>query len=546
MTDTARRKIGGRLLRLGLAALAVQAVLAGPAWAVVQEERQVTLDVAANQNWVSGPGAAQSFLLPGRHVASDFSYRYRRTDGDQSFVVSLHGRSTDDRTVDSQTWSLSNLELGWSDAVRRYAVGDVMADFSPYSLTGAVKGASYSFRPGAGQPGQPEISFVHGVSYPRWENFWGGADLKAIKRTVSGVNVRQPAGAKADLGVSVVRTSDSGRLADWDELFQNNLYAVNWEFRPQAGLTFKGESAFSRTVKSPAAGVADEQLRGNAHLLAMSREDKRQKWFWEYERVSPQFTTLLGWAFADQERAKVKWTSQLSPDLGLTAGLAWARNKLGGSSQPYRTDIYQPEIVLSFNAPFKRDNATLDLGLRLDRRCGGGTGTADRSVTAAYRDVFGNVDADISLDYALADTAPYDFGTKNKNLTFSVTLGGSVKKDEYILRPTLNIAYTRNTDVLNHYHDRMFEASVGLGYTRPQDDLSATLRVGKNQNLKQVTPDAGKWFANFRLEARPKYLRLLSENAKQYLEVSINTYKFDDAGNNYRETSVVTGIRFEY
>lgn len=523
-----------------------QAVFAGPAWATVQEERKVTLEITANQNRVSGPGSAQSSLSLGGHMASDFSYRYERTDGDKKFIFGLHGRSTDDRSVDSQTWSLSNLELGWSDAVRNFSVGDVMADFSTYSLTGAMKGASYSFRSGAGQTGQPEINLVYGVSYPRWENFWGGAGLQAIKRTLSGVNVRQQVSAKADVGVSVVKTSDSGRLADWDELFQNNVYALNWEFRPQEGLTFKGESAFSRTTKSPFAGSADERYSGHAYLLTMNKDGKRQKWFYEYEQVSPKFTTLLGSALADQERMKLKWANQLNPDLGLNVGIAWVRNKLDGSSQPYRTDMYQPEIIFSFNAPFHRDNAALDLGLRLDRRHGGGTSTADRSVTAGYRDTFGKVDADISLDYALADTSPYDYGTKNRDLTFSITLGSSVKKDAYILKPTLNVSYTRNTDMLNHYSDRMFEASVGMGYTRPQDNFSANLKVGRNQNLKQVTPDSSKWFATARVEGQPAYLKGFNQNAKQYLEVNINTYKFDDAGNNYRETSVVTGVRFEY
>lgn len=541
-----RYPLRSKLQRLFVIGLVAQAVFAGAAWAEVQEEQKVNLDIAMNQNWVSGPGAAQSSLPGGRYMSGTFNYRYERVDGERRFHFGFNGRGTNDRTVDRQTWSLSNLETSWSDPARSYSVGDVMANFSGYSLTGAVKGASYSFRPVDSSTSKPEVNIIYGISYPRWENFWGGVDLKAVRRTVSGVNIRQAVHDKADFGISVVRTNDSGRLADWDELYRNHVYALDWEFRPQEKLTLKGETAFSRTAKSPATESDDEQYRGHAYLFAINQQGKRQKWSYEYEQVSPNFTTLLGSALADQERMKLKWTKQLNPDLGLNAGLAWSRNKLDGSSQPYRTDMYQPEIVFQFNAPFHRDNATLDLGMRLDRRFGGGISTADRSVTAGYRDVFGTVDADISLDYAVADTLPYDFGVKNRDLTFMITMGSSIKNEAYVVRPTLNISYVRNTDMLNHYRDRMFEASVGMGYTRLQDNFTANLKVGKNQNLKQITPDSSKWFVNFRMEGQPKYLRMLNQNTKQYLEVNINTYKFDVAGNNYRETSAVTGVKFEY
>jgi len=539
----------GKPLYIGVIVLLAQSVFVGPAWAEVQEETQVALDITANQNWVSGPGAAQSTLSVDRHFSSDFSYSYQRTDGYKISTFSFHGRGTDDRSIDSQTWSLSNLDYGWSDKSRRFTLGDVMADFSTYSLSGSLKGASFNFNPSSSQSGQirkPEINLVYGVSYPRWENFWGGADHKAIKRMVSGVNLRQSISDKADFGVSVVRTGDSPRLANWDELLHNNVYSFNWELRPQERITFKGESAFSNTTKSPSQGVTDEHSTGRAHHFSFNKESHRRKWSYEYELVTPNFNSPLGSAITDQERMKFNWTSTMSPDFSMNAGIAWYRNKLDGSSQPYRTDMYQPELTFSFTAPFAREDATLDFGMRLDRRYGGGISTFDRLLTAAYRDTFGKVDADISLDYAIADTAPYDYGIKNKDLAFNITLGTSIKNKTYILNPTLNVSYTRNSDVLNHYRDRMFEAALGMGYERPQDNLSINLKVGRNQNLRQVTPDSGKWFTSLRVEAQPKYLKMFNQNAKQYLEVNVNTYKFDDTGNNYRETSLITGVRLEF
>lgn len=566
----------GKLARAGTIAFIIQGLYAGPVQAEVQEEQhaepvqdevqgeyyagtvqdevreehQFNLDITVNRNWVSGPGADQSWLSTERpYVGTDFSYNFQRIKGDKRFVFGFHGRGTDDKTVDRQTWSLNSLNLGWSDPNTNFRLGDVMAAFSNYSLYSSLKGVSLELTPGSGQNGpggQPQVNLVYGISYPRWENFWGGENLKAIKRQIYGLNVRQPLGAKADIGLSVVRTNDSGRLASWDELYWNNIYALNWEYRPEDRMTLKGESAYSHTTKSPSDSEADQRLHGYAHQFSLNQSIKHQKWLYEYEIVSPDFTTLLGAAITDRERMKLKWSSALNPDVSVHAGLAWAQDNLPGSTRPYRTTLIQPELYFSFISPFKRDAASLDLGLRLDRRYNIGESTADRTATLNYRDTFGRIDADIMVDYQFYDTSPYDYGLKNRDLAFNITLGSSVNRESYILRPTLTFGYTRNTDLLNHYRDRMIEASVGLGYQRLRDNFSVNFRIGKNQNLKEVTPDSSRWFGHLRMEGQPKYLKALSANARQFLEVNINTYKFDDAGNNYRETGVISGIHLEF
>lgn len=526
----------------------IQGVCCGPVWAEVQEERKFTVDVTVNQNWVSGPGAAQSWLQTGHaFVGSNYSYTYRRTDGDKKFSFMLNGRSTDDQSVDKQTWSLSNMTVNWADARKNFTLGDVMVSYSGYSMSAALKGASLELLPATAPDGtsSPQVSMVHGISYPRWENFWGGADMKAIKRTVSGFNVRQ-AGKKADFGISAVRSDDSGRLAGWDQLYQNNVYSLNWELRPREGTTIQGETAFSRTTQSPSDGEPDRQFHGYAHQVNINHRARHQRWQYEYELVSPDFTSLLGAAIVDRERMKLRWTGALNPDLSVSAGLAWSHDNLPGSARTYQTTLYQPELLFTFISPFKREAASLDLGVRLDRRFDPTTSTADRTATVNYRDTFGKIDADLSFDYQFSDTAPYDSGYKNRYTSFNISLASSINKTGYTLKPSLNVGYTRNRDFISHYNDRTFEASVGMGYQRASDNLSINFRVGKNQNLKESTPDTGRWFGSLRVDAQPKYLKALNPNATQFLEVNINTYKFDDAGNNYRETSVATGVHLEF
>ena len=539
------------MLKTVLTLMLAQIFLGGLASAEPQEESKWTLEVTANRNWVSGPGAAQSYLATDRFfIGSDFSYRYNKTDEDKKFNFAFHGRSTDDPRIDRQTWSLTSLEMGWADAKSTFSAGDVMADFSPYSMSGSLKGLSYNVRTGTGQigeVGQREYSFIYGVGYPRWDNFWGGYDVKAIRRAVQGFNVKQNVSEKATVGLSMVKSKDSGRIASWDELYENSVYSLNWDYRPQDGITLKGETARSYTKRSPSLTDPDENYQGCATNISLNADARHQKWLFEFQRVSPKFTSLLGYAITDQQMTKLRWTKNVSPDVSINAGVGYTHDKLDDTStKSFRTSMYQPELSFTFNSPFRRDNAILDLGLRLDRRFGGGSSTADRSITAAYRDTFGKVDADLSMDYQFYDTAPYAAGIRNKNLAFNITLATSDNRGEYILRPTLNIGLSRSMDMLNHYDDRMFETSLGFGYQRPADNLSINWKFGVNQNLKQVTPDSSRWFTNFRIDAQPKYLKMLNQNATQYLEININSYKFDDKGNNFRETSLVSGVRVEF
>jgi hypothetical protein len=518
---------------------------AAPVRAEAQAEQKLTLDMTVNQNWVSGPGASQSWLATGHPFVSNIvSYNYNRTDQERKFAFGFQGRITDDETVDLQTCSLSNLTLNWEDQARKIYVGDVMANFSNYSMCSALKGFSYNILPSNGPSRKPEINFLYGVGYPRWDNFWGGTKLKAIKRTAAGLNIRESFGEKGDLGLTFVNSDDTNRLFSTDPLYQNNVYTLNWELRPKEGLNLKGESACSTTTQSPSDSESDRDYHGYAHQFSLNKTVRHQKWLYEYEIVSPDFTSLLGYAITDQERMKLRWTHNLSPDLSLDTGVAWSHNGLTGSTQTYRTDLYQPEFNLSLITPFRRETANLDLGIRFDRRYGGGSSESDRTVMAAYRDTFGKVETDISLDYQFDKTTPYDSGVKNDNLAFNLTLAANMDKTSYILRPMLTLNCSRNMDLLNHYNDRMYEAAAGLSYQRPQGDFNCNFRVGKNQNLKESTPDSSKWFSTFREEAQPDFLK--KYNARQFLEIGINAYKFDDAGNKYRETGASAGIHFEF
>ena len=227
--------------------------------------------------------------------------------------------------------------------------------------------------------------------------------------------------------------------------------------------------------------------------------------------------------------------------------MLWFHNRLSGSPKTVRTDSYQPEFTVSFNAPFKRDNATLDLRLGLDRRMSADTNVADRNIGINYRDIIGATDLDLSLEHAWFDTRPYDSGNKNNEFNATLTLGTRIQKGDALWRPNITIGSRRNRNVLEAYSDRMWEYSLGIGYDVPNQGFTSNLRIGQkyNTNGKAGVDSSQRWFASLDMEAKPRYLAWISPNAKHYLRIGINDYKFDSAGNNYRETSIVTGIKVD-
>ncbi len=506
-----------------------------------QSSSTFSYDVSIYHNSVSGPGAAQSTLPRGSHFLGDFNYSLQTSVKDDQFSLRFHSRATDDRTIDSHTWALNNLQLKLWNERRQWEAGDVYADFSQYSFSSSLKGVRLSQKVASGQT---EWNVISGFAYPRWESFWGGSQYKAIRRAVHGLNVRNASGAWS-YGFTSLQTKDSDRISTYDPLYNNRIMALNWEYAVKEGMTLKGESAFSSGDMSAAAGEATVGQHGNAHQLLWTHNLRHRRWAYEYERVSPGFVTLTGSAIADRERMKLNYRHGLDADTSLQFGLVWFHDKLGGSPKTDRTDVYQPELVLMLNSPFRRPDATLDLRLGADRRYDSSTSTLDRHLGLTYRDILGMVDWELNVENATFSTKPYDSGSRSNEINIFTSLATRLEKDGVVWRPSLNVGWWRNRNVLEAYSDRMFETSLGLGYDNAAAKFTANLRLGKKHSYNEKIDDASRWFLSLNLEAQPAYLKMLGlgPDAKQYLRIMLNDYKYDTAGNNYRETCVITGIK---
>ncbi len=528
------------LVRVGIACALLSLSL--PCAAAEEPEQPKTAfsyDVSFYHNAVSGPGAAQSTLPRGGYYLGEFDYSLQSKWGDDQFSFRIHSRATDDRTVDGQTWALNNLQLKlWNDR-RQWEVGDVYADFSQYSFNSSLKGVLFSQKP---SPGKTEWTVISGLSYPRWESFWGGDRYKAVKRTVHGLNIRNSSGDWS-FGLTAMQSKDEDRVSDYDELYNNRLVAFNWEYSVKDGMILKGESAFSSGDKSPAAGEATVTQSGYAHQLSWTHNLRHRRWAYEYERVSPNFVTLTGSAISDRERMKMSYRHSLNADTALQLGLLWFHDQLNGSTKTDRTDVYQPELSLLLNSPFGRPDATLDFKLGFDRRYNSTTSTVDRHVGVNYRDLLGIFDWELNAEQTYFDTSPYDGGTKSNEISVFTSLATRWEKKGIVWRPSLNVGWWRNRNVLEVYSDRMFETSLGLGYDNAAANFTANLKLGKKHSYNDRIDDNKRWFVSLTMEAKPAYLKKLGPDAKQYLRIMINDYKYDTQGNNYRETSITTGIK---
>ncbi len=501
-----------------------------------------TYDASVYRNSVSGPGASQSTLPLGNHFNGEFSYSFTANRATDQFSFRILSRATDDRTINGQTWALNHFNMKLANDYRNWEIGDVYADFSQYSFNSSLKGALLSRKTTSTNS---EWKLITGLAYPRWESYWGGAQYKAVKRSVQGLNF-QTATGDWSYGITALSSKDSDRVQSFDELYNNKLLAINWEHSLKEGMALKGESAFSSGDLSTADGIPAINQHGYAHQLTWTHQLPHHRWAYEFERVSPSFVTLTGSAIADRERMKLNYRRSLDADTAIQFGLLCFHDRLSGSTKLDRTTVYQPELTLQLNSPFNRPDATLALRLGIDRRYNSTDSTLDKNIGINYRDIIGKYDWELSLENAWFSTKPFATGDKHHELNIFSSIGTQFKQGDATWRPSLNIGWWRNRNVLGLYSDRMSEYSLGLSYDNREAKVTSSLRIGQKHNNNTRIDDSKRWFANLNIEAQPAYLRKLGPEVKQYLRFLINDYKFDTSGNDYRETSISTGIKLGF
>lgn len=496
-------------------------------------------DLSATYNRVTGPGADnQSSLTEGSSYLEILNLFGNGKVNEFDYNWTLGGKATDDRRNDIKEFSLTNLQGRLTNDIHTLTVGDTFESFSQYALSTAVKGGSYKFTPK--DSALPQLTLLYGTAYSRWDNFWG---VDAIDRRVLGGKIKKDFGQDFWLGFSAVKTVDEDRLMGSD-LMDEQIYTVDWEYRPIPGLTINGESSWADGETDVLTG-SDTEFSGNAHKIVAIGDGGPSRVTLEYERVSPNFQSLVGSATPDREKAKAKWRYKYTKDLSITTAMLWYRNNLDDQLSS-TTNHYKPEISVSIKRPFKRQYAVADLSYKLDRTEKTGPDTVDQFVNASYRDRFGVFDSDTNLGvifYDTKDTREATEYTYNTNLSSRHTVG------ILVLKPGIYLGgWTAKDELGAEDTDQIYEYSAALGVDIPTLKITSNFKVGENRLDKDTGTDTTKTFANMNIFWRPEALAKLQ--GMLYAKGSINDFGYSPnvtgGSQDFRESSITGGFSAQF
>lgn len=517
----------------------------GPASKVTRQESQsepakwrVTTESDFPFASARGGGRAQSGLTRGSRYLSNISlYGTGKTDAfEWSSAIGFAGSS--DRRQLAQPVALNTMRLDMRMGRSKLTLGDTFENFSQYSLNTPVKGASYAF----GDSEAPGLSFqaVVGIADSRWRMFARGEAIDAPRRGATGARVQWRPSDATSVGLSFLRTTDSGRINAFDPLYRNSVWSLTAEHGLAPGWMLGAEYAWSDTRESPDATSADRDYRGRALRLELNGVAGRRKLQVSYENVSPNFFTSLGSAQTDRERIRLRIRERLSRNVSASYGLIWFRNNLD-NQRSFRTTAVRPDIALSISEFAGRPDASLDLTLSSDSRYGGGNRNDDLDFMATYRDVLAGWDTEWNIGTARY----YSRGSRDsREFTVNTAWYNRVQRGSTVFRPSFSLGYWNGRDSVARATDRNLEASFGLGVEWPNTQTRLDFRTGMRRAISGLGDDNSRLFGNVMLSHRPKAWQ--SFGGQLFMRLNWNDFRYTTSGRNFSETTFSFGFRTEF
>ncbi|MFA5904475.1 MAG: hypothetical protein WC836_11130 [Desulfobacula sp.] len=493
-------------------------------------------------NHVSGPGSASSSLTEGLRYLDVLGINGDGQVKGFDYNFNFGGKSTDDNRNDVKSFSLTNLQGRITDKINTVNVGDTFESFSQYSMGTSLKGASYRFYDEGANT--PDFTIVSGLAYPRWDNVWRERETRTIERQAFGSRIKYNFTPEFFAGANLVVSDDDKRIRSTDPLYNNMIYSLDMEYRPVPGLTLRTESAFNDTKLSQQEGSDYKINHGYAHKIEAIGDGGPSRASLEYERIAPDFQTLLGSATPDREKAKAKWRYKYSKTLSINTGFLWFKNNLE-HQRAFTTNNYKPEAGVTVKKLFDRQYSIADVSYKFDRKYGGTTSASNHITNFGYRDKFGILDSETNLGYTIYDTKTRVIDSKE--YTYNTMLSSRHTLEKFILKPSLYLGGWTASDELADTKDVIYEYSLGLGVDIPDRKITSDFRVGMNKLEKETagTDDSLKTFANASVYYRPDFLAKLNQGML-FLRASMNDFNYTTGSRDFRETSITTGLNIQF
>lgn len=500
-------------------------------------------DFSINYNGVTGPGQSKSNLTEGLNYLDILSvYGGGQVDGTQ-YDFNIGGKMTDDENLDIKQYSLTHFNFRYTTPYQAINFGDTFEFLSPFTLSTAVKGASYKYR-GGPSPWLPQVTMLYGRAMPRWDALWGGSDTESTQREVYGARVMYALPFALKTGVNVVSAQDADPVPIQSDLYDIGVYSVDFDFRPIPELTISGESAFNDTRVARQNGPIDERYDGRAYRIKAIGEYASFRLAAEYERITPEFENPMGSAFSDREKVKFSGQYQFNKKIHLYTNLLWFRDNLNDQKPEGRTDVWRPEVAVAYNTVFNRPDAAAKLSYRKEiAERGSDRLKFDDLFNLNYRDAFGLIETDTNLGYNLRRHE--NGAAETEEFVYNTTLRSYLETAHVVFKPNLHLGGWRLRDELSIDDDRALQYAVGLGIDWPEKRLTSSMSVGINELKIEGGDDSTKSFGNFNISWEPLPLAQL-KRILLYLKGGYNDLDFSTDSENFREEKLFAGIKIKY
>lgn len=492
-------------------------------------------------NDISGPGSDSSTLTQGVRYHNQLDVNGSGEAKGVGYRLNLGVRMTDDDRSDPQSVVPTAIQGHLVKGASALVLGDSFEYFSQYVLSSALKGVAYKRAPQ--EKGMPGLTLTYGFPYGRWDNAFdfGVGKVDSTKREVMGARLHQRFGRGARLGLNFVAASDSDRVLDTEPLYDQNLYGIDWEFRPLRGLALTGESTVSDTQKSPAKDAAEIETTGSAHKVDVVANGGPSRVKLSYERISPDFLSVTGAATADREKVKGSWRMRVKKRNSLKTSFLWFRDNLDGD-QATGTHRYRPYIGYQMRRLFGRRYASAEVSyqLNLSREENKTTTRRDHLANVNYRDRFGRLDADTNLGYSVYEILR-DSASERDEWTYNATLSTRKSLGDVILKPSLYLGGWRSDEELVDTTDEVQEYALGLALDIPSIGVNASVKGGTHALETATSGDTDRVFGVLYVSYRPQNI-LFFKRTRLFLRGSSNDFQYADGNRDFREGSITIGI----
>lgn len=463
------------------------------------------------------PSNDADFLYEG---AIDFTSPYK----DYELFGNIEYRSTNDRLVDTQDFSIENMYLGLRGQALEFLMGDFYSNFSEYSLGNALKGLKIVF----GDEKSSRLTLVGGMDVSKWEDLWEKRwDDSASRKYVWGARLENNlfenrlslnfnyAGALDDK--AYISSSSNPTLVN--VLSTDFKYTINDFFTLSSELaqSFTDEDRRSDETKTKSDYALKTVLDFNSENYTLTST---------YSRIGNHFATTGGFSSQDLETLNFDGLWFMPWNIKFTHYLHTDRDNLSDNSSTTTKQI-NPGGKFSFRLP---GDFSVDLGSDLRKRFSTDKTTNSETWTHSL-----NLSKDFRIFYST-------FGYSKTIVSDEVSASSERKTDTYSLAldgnfniKDVRLSWNFSEDVNHDHYKEVNEA-----------DLSTTTSLGLKVDFPStLTFDAkvsfsdNDYYLNDTDSNTHRYYFSVSRNLKDNLSFDISYehkgYEYVDGDNNYAE-----------